>query len=45
MHGHQNPANLKLEAPFGGFRRSDSGFPEGGHWVYAAVTNTQAVYG
>jgi acyl-CoA reductase-like NAD-dependent aldehyde dehydrogenase len=34
-----------LEAPFGGFRRSGSGFPEGGHWVYAAVTNMQAVYG
>jgi delta 1-pyrroline-5-carboxylate dehydrogenase len=34
-----------LQAPFGGRGMSGNGFPEGGSFAYAAVTDTVAVYG
>jgi len=36
---------VELEAPFGGRKRSGNGAPEGGEYVYGAVTALQAVYG
>lgn len=36
---------VDLEAPFGGRLSSGNGFPEGGSFVYSAVTDIQAVYG
>jgi len=36
---------VDLEAPFGGRGLSGNGFPEGGSYVYSAVTDRQAVYG
>jgi acyl-CoA reductase-like NAD-dependent aldehyde dehydrogenase len=37
--------DVELEAPFGGHKASGNGRPEGGEWVYGALTDTQAVYG
>jgi acyl-CoA reductase-like NAD-dependent aldehyde dehydrogenase len=37
--------DVALEAPFGGRARSGNGQPEGGEYVYAALTDLQAVYG
>lgn len=37
--------DVDLEAPFGGWRHSGNGLPEGGAYVYAALTELQAVYG
>jgi len=37
--------DVELEAPFGGHKRSGNGQSEGGEWVYASLTDTQAVYG
>jgi alpha-ketoglutaric semialdehyde dehydrogenase len=37
--------DVDLEAPFGGRARSGNGQPEGGTYVYAALTDVQAVYG
>ena len=36
--------DVALEAPFGGRGRSGNGQPEGGTYVYAALTDLQAVY-
>ena len=36
--------DVELEAPFGGRARSGNGQPEGGTYVYAALTDLQAVY-
>jgi benzaldehyde dehydrogenase (NAD) len=36
---------VELEAPFGGWRDSGFGAPEGGLYAYAGVTALQAVYG
>ncbi len=36
---------VDLAAPFGGRGNSGNGFPEGGSFVYNAVTDVQAVYG
>ncbi len=36
---------VELEAPFGGVKQSGNGFAEGGDFVYASVTELQAVYG
>jgi alpha-ketoglutaric semialdehyde dehydrogenase len=36
--------DVALEAPFGGRARSGNGQPEGGKYVYAALTDLQAVY-
>ena len=36
---------VELEAPFGGVKESGNGFVEGGDFVYASVTELQAVYG
>ncbi len=35
---------VDLEAPFGGVKQSGNGFAEGGEFVYASVTDMQAVY-
>jgi acyl-CoA reductase-like NAD-dependent aldehyde dehydrogenase len=37
--------DVALEAPFGGRARSGNGQPEGGEYVYGALTDLQAVYG
>ena len=37
--------DVGLEAPFGGRGRSGNGQPEGGEYVYGALTDLQAVYG
>ena len=37
--------DVDLEAPFGGRGRSGNGQAEGGEYVYAALTDLQAVYG
>ena len=37
--------DVDLEAPFGGRGRSGNGQPEGGEYVYGALTDLQAVYG
>jgi aldehyde dehydrogenase (NAD+) len=37
--------DVELEAPFGGMKRSGSGWAEGGAYGYDAVTELQAVYG
>lgn len=37
--------DVELEAPFGGHKPSGNGQAEGGEWVYAALVDTQAVYG
>jgi acyl-CoA reductase-like NAD-dependent aldehyde dehydrogenase len=37
--------DVLVEAPFGGRGRSGNGQPEGGIYVYAALTDLQAVYG
>jgi acyl-CoA reductase-like NAD-dependent aldehyde dehydrogenase len=37
--------DVGLEAPFGGRGRSGNGQPEGGEYVYASLTDLQAVYG
>jgi acyl-CoA reductase-like NAD-dependent aldehyde dehydrogenase len=34
-----------LEPPFGGRKQSGNGVPEGGRYVYAGLTEHQAVYG
>jgi acyl-CoA reductase-like NAD-dependent aldehyde dehydrogenase len=36
---------VDLEAPFGGVKDSGNGLTEGGEYVYAGLTNLQAVYG
>lgn len=36
---------VDLEAPFGGMKLSGNGRPEGGEYVYSALTALQAVYG
>ena len=36
---------VELEPPFGGVKGSGNGFPEGGAYVYSALTSLQAVYG
>ena len=36
---------VELEAPFGCVKQSGNGFAEGGDFVYASVTELQAVYG
>ena len=36
---------VDLEAPFAGVKDSGNGRPEGGEYVYASLTNAQAVYG
>jgi aldehyde dehydrogenase (NAD+) len=36
--------DVSVEAPFGGLGRSGNGRPEGGTYVYAALTDLQAVY-
>ena len=35
---------VELEAPFGGVKDSGNGFREGGEYIYAALTELQAVY-
>lgn len=37
--------DVELEAPFSGRKASGNGRPEGGEWVYGALTDAQAVYG
>ena len=37
--------DVRLEAPFGGVKESGNGFAEGGDYVYASLTDLQAVYG